>query len=86
MMTDATMTDATTLSPEPATATALPTCACGNDRHHYRVSRDGEYTTWGWILLMCGISVKALKINFRCRACDQVFDTSVDPRDLRRRS
>lgn len=64
----------------------LPTCKCGHNRHHYRVSREGEYTTWGWILLMSGISVKALKVNFRCRACNQVFDVSTDERDLRKRS
>ena len=70
----------------PESSAAAPTCRCGHDRNHYRVSRDGEYTTWGWVLLMCGISVTALKINFRCRVCNEVFDSSVDPRDLRRRA
>lgn len=58
----------------------LPKCPCGHDRNHYRVSRDGKYTMWGWMLLMGGISVAALQVNFRCRQCDQVFDTTTDPK------
>lgn len=63
----------------------LPTCPCGHDRHHHRVSRDGDYTTWAWILLMCGISVKPLKVAWRCRVCNVTFDHSTDPAILARR-
>lgn len=71
-------------SSAPTDAT-LPTCPCGHNRHHHRVSRDGEYRTWAWLLLMWGISVEPLKVTWRCRLCNTSFDESRDPSVLARR-
>lgn len=71
---------------EPDSAIApLPTCPCGHDRSHYRVSGDGELKPWAWFLLIFGISAKPIRINWRCRMCDVTFDSSTDPDLLRRR-
>lgn len=66
--------------------TALPTCRCGFDRHHYRVSRNGDYTFFGMFLLTWGISVRPTKVYWQCRVCTQTFDASTDPAILAKRA
>lgn len=83
-MTVQTPADMSTM-PSPAEEAALPTCPCGHDRNHYRVSRDGEFRAWSWILLMFGVSARPIRVDWRCRMCDVTFDSTTDPDILRRR-
>lgn len=63
----------------------LPTCRCGFDRNHYRVTRDGKYSGIGWFLMSMGISVEPSSVSWRCRVCNERFDHSTDPMELRKR-
>jgi len=56
----------------------LPTCSCGHDRDHYMVSPVPTYTFLGWFLVVLGISAPMTKMEFRCRTCDQVIETTTD--------
>jgi hypothetical protein len=40
----------------------------------------------GWILLMCGISVEPIKVEWECRICGDIFDSSTDPTVLAKRA
>lgn len=74
--------DPATEQPSPQPAKKLRTCACGHDRKHHMVSAEPEYTIGGWLLLLIGVSVRPIKLKYRCRQCDQVFDTSTDKKAL----
>lgn len=78
--------DTKTIAPDDADSSELPTCRCGFDRNHYRVSRNGQYTLTGWFLLTCGISVTPTKVEWQCRICNQTFDASTDPAILAKRA
>ncbi|HSN99137.1 MAG TPA: hypothetical protein VLS89_12670 [Candidatus Nanopelagicales bacterium] len=61
-------------------STSLPTCGCGHDRTHYMVSAEPQYTLGGYLLLLLGVTVKPIKLKFRCRRCDGIFDMTTDPK------
>lgn len=61
---------------------ARPTCACGHDRYHHAVRADLRYPSLGWLRLFSGISAQPRQIVFTCATCDQVFETTRDPRVL----
>jgi hypothetical protein len=46
------------------------------------VSADPEYTPWGWVRLVIGISTRPTKIKYRCRRCDQVVESTTAAADL----
>jgi len=56
------------------TAEQRPTCRCGHDRKHHMVSPKKEYSFWGWVLLVMGVTAKPVRIRYVCRVCDQIFD------------
>lgn len=58
------------------------TCRCGYSRGHHMVSADPEYTPWGWVRLVVGISTRPTKIKYRCRRCDEVVESTTDATDL----
>lgn len=70
---------------EESTSTEVPkrkTCRCGHDRKHHMVSPEGEYTFSGYLRLMFGISARPTKVKYRCRRCDQVFDSTTSAKVL----
>lgn len=69
------MTSTTSTSP----TTKIPTCRCGYNRDHHMVNEEFEHTGVGWFLLLFGISAKPVRIKYRCRRCDQIFDETTDP-------
>jgi hypothetical protein len=44
------------------------------------VSPEPTYTGWGkfWVMFM-GVSSIPIRLDFRCRVCGEVFDSTVDP-------
>jgi hypothetical protein len=66
--------------PEAEPAPAIPRCSCGHDRRHHMVSPEPTYTGWGkfWVMFM-GVSSIPIRLDFRCRVCGEVFDSTVDP-------
>lgn len=59
-----------------------PRCACGHDRTHFMVSPEGKYTAFGWFWLLFGVTTRPVRIFYRCRVCNQVFDETEDPATL----
>jgi len=61
----------------------LPRCPCGHDRTHFLVSPEGKYTLigWFWVTLM-GVTTKPVRIDYRCRKCGNVLETTTDPKVL----
>ncbi|MBI5547519.1 MAG: hypothetical protein HY901_26855 [Deltaproteobacteria bacterium] len=57
-------------------------CGCGHRRGHHLVSAEASYSPLGWLGVVLGISMKPIKVRFRCRRCDVVFDESTDPQVL----
>jgi len=55
------------------------TCACGHGRAHRQVTIDPEYTVGGWFLLLIGVTATPTRLNYRCRRCNEVFDSTTDP-------
>jgi hypothetical protein len=64
---------------------AGPRCRCGHGRGHVMVSAEPEYSGWAnfWVIFM-GVTATPYRLNFRCRVCKQVFDTTADPADLKK--
>ena len=61
----------------------LNKCKCGHDRTHYLVSAKCKYTFAGWLwVTLVGVTTRPLKIDYQCRRCEQIFDTSQEPEDL----
>ena len=76
---------ATDAPPSGADAPGRPTCVCGYDRHHLMVSAEPKYGGWRgfWVIFM-GVSAVPLRVDYRCRVCQQVFDSTDDPGALNR--
>jgi hypothetical protein len=43
------------------------------------VSAEGEYTFSGYLRLFFGISARPLKVKYKCRRCNKIFETTTDP-------
>lgn len=76
------MTEEETAASPPPKPAKIKACRCGHDRNHHMVSAEGEYTFSGYLRLFFGISARPTRINYRCRRCDQVFDTTTNPKIL----
>ncbi len=63
-----------------APARPVRQCKCGHGIDHTLVSPSGEYTFWGWCLILLGISAKPTAIRFQCRRCDQIVWRTTDPK------
>ncbi|NUO47829.1 MAG: hypothetical protein HOV80_03125 [Polyangiaceae bacterium] len=61
-------------------ARETPTCRCGHDKHHPVVSPAAQYTFLGWFLTLMGISARPTSIRFICRRCEEVVETTSDPK------
>ena len=55
-----------------------PRCRCGHHRDHFMVSPVAHYTFFGWFLVILGISAPMTYMDFQCRECDQVIETTTD--------
>jgi hypothetical protein len=66
----------------PKEAPKEKTCRCGHNRDHHMVSAEGEYTFSGYFRLLFGISARPTRVNYRCRRCDKVFDSTTNPKIL----
>ncbi len=66
------------LTPHRNPADERPRCRCGHDRDHYMVSPVAHYTFVGWCLVIFGISAPMTHMEFRCRQCDQVIESTTD--------
>lgn len=67
---------------DPTPRKKAKTCPCGHDRDHHMVSAEGEYTFSGYLRLFFGISARPTRINYRCRRCDKVFESTTNPKIL----
>ena len=56
----------------------------GYSKEHHLVVSFGVYSTWKWLALLTGISVKPRKVMYRCSVCDEVFDETSDEEFLNR--
>jgi hypothetical protein len=57
-----------------------PHCRCGHDKAHVMVSAAGEYTFWGWCLILIGITAKPIAVNYTCRQCEDLIERTTDPK------
>lgn len=48
------------------------------------VSAEGAYSPWAWVGLIVGISVRPHTVSYRCRRCDELFDSTHDPEVLKK--
>lgn len=55
-----------------------PHCRCGHDRSHYMVTADPKYGFWQLFVVSMGISQKPHRIDYLCRRCGDVFDTTTE--------
>ncbi len=60
------------------TIPAAKRCRCGHDKDHYMVSAEPKYGLWALFVVSMGISQRPERIEYRCRRCDQVFDSTTD--------
>ena len=65
-------------------STSVLRCACGHDRTHHMVSADADHGFLGWTILFVGVSHTPSRVRFHCRVCDQVFDESDDPEEMKK--
>jgi len=59
-------------------------CSCGNNRNSESVYIKTEYTPWGWLWMLLGISAVPVKVNFICRKCGQTLDTLTSKEELKK--
>jgi len=64
------------------TKTSLKTCSCGYDKNSKFVITHKEYSLFGNLLQIIGISAKPLKIRYQCIKCQEYFDQINDPKGL----
>ena len=62
------------------TDTPTPSCRCGHGVGHFMVNAEADYTVLGWIAVTVGISARPVCVKYRCRACDQVFHETREPK------
>ena len=62
------------------------TCRCGHTVDHHMVSAEPAYSFLGWVALLVGISAVPIKLRYRCRRCDIVFDETTNAATLRAHS
>ena len=55
----------------------------GYDKNHHFVTARGIYSFWNKFGLLVGISVKPEKIVYTCSVCNESFDYSIDPKELK---
>lgn len=58
-------------------------CKCGNTVGTPFVFPKSEYSTFGWFLMMLGISHPPVKVVFRCEDCGEILKTVTDRKLLR---
>ncbi|MBK9261733.1 MAG: hypothetical protein IPM54_18270 [Polyangiaceae bacterium] len=71
--------------PEEATTSSPPqekSCRCGHNRKHHMVSAEGKYTFSGYLRLFFGISARPTRVSYRCRKCNQTFDSTTSAKVL----
>ena len=59
-------------------------CTCGNTVGSPRVFPKSQYTFFGWILVLMGISHPPVRVTFSCENCGQSVKTITDPNLLRK--
>lgn len=67
-----------------AEETSVRRCRCGYDRHHPFVVRRNQYSKWGWLGLLTGITVRPILVRYECTKCGEIFDETDDPAELER--
>ncbi len=60
----------------------LKKCRDGFDRNHHLVTPQAEYSGIGWFLVTFGITTRPVKIKYKCRKCNEIFDESSTKEDL----
>jgi len=60
----------------------LKTCRDGFDKNHHMVTPQAEYSGIGWFLVTFGITTRPVKIKYKCRKCNEIFDESTSNEDL----
>lgn len=69
---------------ESTTPTTRPTCKCGFDKHHHFVTPENEYSFFDKILVMIiGTTCVPIRTQYKCRQCNEIFDETTDPAELR---
>jgi hypothetical protein len=80
-------TDATRVQTDEEVDAALPkgrTCRCGHDRTSHMVSPSGEYTFFGWCMILVGISADPVAIRWACRRCQEEVYRTTDKAIIKR--
>lgn len=67
----------------PVDTSELSTCSCGHNKNHPMVKGEGEYKGIGWVLNMFGISYVPVRVRYRCLKCQERFDETTDPVELK---
>jgi transposase-like protein len=66
----------------------LPKCKCGYTRNDFAkepsVRKEEDWGFWGWFWLLTGVSILPKKVKFYCTQCGKTFDSSTDPKVLRK--
>lgn len=69
---------------QPIAAKVRPTCKCGFDRKHHLVTAENEYSFFDKILVMIiGTTCVPIRTQYKCRQCNEIFDETTDPAELR---
>jgi len=58
-------------------------CECGNKLGSPLVSPKSQYSAFGWLLVLMGISHTPTKVSFSCDDCGKVFKIITDREHLK---
>ena len=78
-----TNTDVADDEPKPAKPKGCLGCDWYDDIDHGMVQRAPHYGFMGWAAVLFGISMVPSRIDYRCRRCGVVLDSTTDPKLLR---
>ncbi len=62
----------------------LKKCKCGHDKNHKFAIAHKQYTKWGEILQLIGISAQPQKIKYECIKCQSYFDETKIESELKK--
>lgn len=61
-----------------------PFCPCGFSSTHFYVSPVPIYSAFGYAILLLGATAEPVRVEYRCRRCGFVFESTDDPAVLKR--
>jgi hypothetical protein len=59
-------------------------CSLGSEIKNHPIDFECQYSGFGWLLFSIGMSAKPTRVNFICRNCKNVIESTADSEILKK--